>query len=392
MISHWATRHVRKLLLAYGVLFAVVGIFVLGGTPRSSLTLQGARADSIRGSISVLDRGGPPLLGSDGGQPVAPEAGDDPGAILYLSLLGHAVGSSDPLQLLKWMFVGAFALLFAVYPILWFELLSSAAAALISPLLLLFGFRFLAVHDIYWVAAWCILLCIPLIALTFAAAIAPLNDFDGRAFWVLKAKGIAHERSIDGPFFHGGTHDPRNQYPILIPLDGAVILSVAHDLDDRQLRWLYVALLAALALLVRERVGQSERFQKATYQLPQLAYIGWNEARPFFADKRVRQALTMLVDRPNIIETVRKGMGAPATSPFPPSSPDFDTAIQPWPYDPKRAGQLLDEAGWIDHNGNGIRDKNGVEFNRRSFQTSTTHPAGFRMRANSARARSRSNQ
>ncbi len=155
----------RKLLLAYGVLFAVIGILVLGGTPRSSLTLQGARADSIRGSISVLDRGGPPLLGSDGGQPVAPEAGDDPGVILYLSLLGHAVGSSDPLQLLKWTFVGAFALLFAVYPILWFELLSSAAAALISPLLLLFGFRFLAVHDIYWVAAWCILLCIPLIAL-----------------------------------------------------------------------------------------------------------------------------------------------------------------------------------------------------------------------------------
>ena len=129
MISHWATRHVRKLLLAYGVLFAVVGTLVLGGTPRSSLELQGARADSITGSISVLDRGGPPLLGSEGGQPVAPEAGDDPGAILYLSLLGHAVGSSDPLQLLKWTFVGAFALLFAVYPILWFELLSSAAAA-----------------------------------------------------------------------------------------------------------------------------------------------------------------------------------------------------------------------------------------------------------------------
>jgi hypothetical protein len=100
-----------------------------------------------------------------------------------------------------------------------------------------------------------ILLIIPLVALTFAAAITPLNDFDGRAFWVLKAKGIAHERSIDGPFFHGGTLDPRNQYPILIPLDGAVILSLAHSLDDRNLRWLYLGILAALALLVRERIG-----------------------------------------------------------------------------------------------------------------------------------------
>jgi len=101
-----------------------------------------------------------------------------------------------------------------------------------------------------------ILMAIPLIALTFSAAITPLNDFDGRAFWVLKAKGIAHERSIDGPFFHGGTLDPRNQYPVLIPLDGAVIFSLAHSLDDRQLRWLYLGLLAALALLVRERIGR----------------------------------------------------------------------------------------------------------------------------------------
>jgi hypothetical protein len=100
-----------------------------------------------------------------------------------------------------------------------------------------------------------ILMCIPLLALTFAAAITPLNDFDGRAFWALKAKGIAHERSIDGPFFHGGTHDPRNQYPILIPIDGAVIFSLAHSLDDRNLRWLYLCILAALALLVRERIA-----------------------------------------------------------------------------------------------------------------------------------------
>ncbi|MEA2163812.1 MAG: hypothetical protein QOK37_1939 [Thermoanaerobaculia bacterium] len=101
-----------------------------------------------------------------------------------------------------------------------------------------------------------IALIIPLIVLAFIAAITPLNDFDGRAFWVLKAKGIAHERSIDGPFFHGATLDPRNHYPILIPIDGAVIFALSHTLDDRQLRWLYVGLLAALALLVRERIGR----------------------------------------------------------------------------------------------------------------------------------------
>jgi len=101
-----------------------------------------------------------------------------------------------------------------------------------------------------------ILLVLPLVALTFITAITPLSDFDGRAFWVLKAKGIAHERSIDGPFFRGATLDPRNHYPILIPLDSAAILGIAHDLDDRQIRWLYLGLLIALALLVRERIGR----------------------------------------------------------------------------------------------------------------------------------------
>jgi hypothetical protein len=100
-----------------------------------------------------------------------------------------------------------------------------------------------------------IAMAIPLLAIAFIAAVTPLNDFDGRAFWALKAKGIAHERAIDGPFFQGATLDPRNHYPILIPIDGAVIFALCHDLDDRQLRWLYVGLLAALALLVRERIA-----------------------------------------------------------------------------------------------------------------------------------------
>jgi hypothetical protein len=102
-----------------------------------------------------------------------------------------------------------------------------------------------------------ILMSLPFVALIFVAACTPLDDFDGRAFWVLKAKEIAREGAIDGPSFQAVTLDPRkNHYPILIPLDGAVILGIAHDFDDRQLRWFYLALLAALVLLVRERMGR----------------------------------------------------------------------------------------------------------------------------------------
>src|SRR5215471_5585831 len=110
--------------------------------------------------------------------------------------------------------------------------------------------------------------------------------------------------------------------------------------------------------------GQSfeEQFYKVTYFIPNEYEIFWNNERPFFKDKRVRQAMTMLVDRQKIIETIRLGFGQIGVTPFAPKARDFNPNIKPLPYDPKRAAELLDEAGWKDHDGDGIRDKDGVKF------------------------------
>ncbi len=92
-------------------------------------------------------------------------------------------------------------------------------------------------------------------------------------------------------------------------------------------------------------------------------WIGWNEARPFFADKKVRLAMTYLVDRDSIIKHILRNPEARIpTGTFYIYGKQGDPNIKPWPYDPEKAKQLLDEAGWIDHDGDGIRDKNGVPF------------------------------
>ncbi len=92
-------------------------------------------------------------------------------------------------------------------------------------------------------------------------------------------------------------------------------------------------------------------------------WIGWNEARPFFADRKVRLAMTHLVDRQAIIKHILRNPEARiATGTFYIYGKQCDPNIKPWPYDPDKAKQLLDEAGWIDHDGDGIRDKNGVPF------------------------------
>ena len=99
-------------------------------------------------------------------------------------------------------------------------------------------------------------LIIPILAVIVAACVIPLHDFDGRAFWMLKAKGIAHDQSIEGPFFQRGEMDaPRNDYPLLMPLDAATIMHFSGSLDDRLPRWLYVAVFVAFAWMVREELG-----------------------------------------------------------------------------------------------------------------------------------------
>jgi len=158
-------RSIRVFLLVYGVAAACAGGFVLTTGHSRAPQLQTARIEAVQGSINVLNHGGPPLVRSAGGQPVSSEAGDDPGMILYLSLLGHALGNADPLQLLQWLFIGCFAMLLLVYPLLWYELLSSVAAGIVSPLLIITQFGFVAIHDIYWVPAWGLLLGIPLLVL-----------------------------------------------------------------------------------------------------------------------------------------------------------------------------------------------------------------------------------
>ncbi len=86
--------------------------------------------------------------------------------------------------------------------------------------------------------------------------IVPLDDYDGRAFWLLKAKAIAHEQRVDGPFFQQKTSpSPRNQYPLLVPIDAALTMMAGRSLDEWNARVLYACFGIAFALEIRRRIA-----------------------------------------------------------------------------------------------------------------------------------------
>jgi len=91
-------------------------------------------------------------------------------------------------------------------------------------------------------------------------------------------------------------------------------------------------------------------------------YIALNNRSPLFSDARVRRALTMLLDRASIVRHLYRGSARIISGPWAPDSPAYDPAVAPLPFDPAAAARLLEEAGWKDGNGNGIRDRDGREF------------------------------
>lgn len=86
-------------------------------------------------------------------------------------------------------------------------------------------------------------------------------------------------------------------------------------------------------------------------------FLGWNADGKFFSDKRVRLAMTYALNRQGIIDNVLYGLGSIQTGPFYYKHPAMDPTVKPFPYDLEKAKTLLDEAGWKDTDGDGVRDK-----------------------------------
>lgn len=93
---------------------------------------------------------------------------------------------------------------------------------------------------------------------------------------------------------------------------------------------------------------------------------GWyfnlgEKGHPAIKDVKVRQAMAYAFDRQKLVNDLLLGRTQPAATMWD-NTPFVDPAIAPYPFDPEKAKALLDEAGWVDSNGDGTRDKDGKEL------------------------------
>jgi peptide/nickel transport system substrate-binding protein len=102
---------------------------------------------------------------------------------------------------------------------------------------------------------------------------------------------------------------------------------------------------------------------------PQYVFLGMNfrdakhhaQPSPYFADLRVRRAVSMAIDRRAMLSNVFDSLGAIGYGPFPRSSGSSDTTLHLPAYDPAAAAALLDSAGWV-RGADGMRSRNGRRF------------------------------
>lgn len=92
-------------------------------------------------------------------------------------------------------------------------------------------------------------------------------------------------------------------------------------------------------------------------------HIIWNIGRPFFKDVRVRKAMSYAMDYDELLDRLCYGLYEPCAGMFYPGAwmapKDYPA---PYTQDLDKAEDLLDEAGWEDSDGDGIRDKDGRRF------------------------------
>ena len=127
-----------------------------------------------------------------------------------------------------------------------------------------------------------------------------------------------------------------------------------------------------LQFISQVKASPNLNVQEATPNF-QLMYYGYKTSRPMVADKRVREAMNIAINRAEIVKGIMLGQADPAYTFIDPKALDFaDSTKTIIKEDVERAKKLLDEAGWK-VGADGIREKDGVKLAPKVYFTQVAY-------------------
>lgn len=98
-----------------------------------------------------------------------------------------------------------------------------------------------------------------------------------------------------------------------------------------------------------ERLKGNQNLNVTLFPGINISYLGMRTDRKPFDDPKVRQALSMAINREELVNALYKGNAVVANGPLPSTLWGYDKSIQPYAYDPAKAKELLREAGYDDN-------------------------------------------
>jgi peptide/nickel transport system substrate-binding protein len=104
-----------------------------------------------------------------------------------------------------------------------------------------------------------------------------------------------------------------------------------------------------------------KRFVLQPYNALSYSFFGFNMRNSLLSDKRVRKAFTYALNRQEMLDSFFQGQGTIISGPYAPGSWAYNLDVQPLPYDPEMAVNLLNEAGFVKGD-DGIMEKDGQKL------------------------------
>ncbi|MBO5617498.1 MAG: ABC transporter substrate-binding protein, partial [Pseudobutyrivibrio sp.] len=108
---------------------------------------------------------------------------------------------------------------------------------------------------------------------------------------------------------------------------------------------------------------ENDNFQFSSIQTSRAFFASMNMTSPVIKDDAVRKAIAMGIDKEGFVATLLDGHGVVGNGAFPDGFSQFGgDNIKTETYNPEEAKKILEDAGWVDSDGDGIREKDGKDL------------------------------